>query len=89
MWRTVGLVFLTLGVVPVASAIEEPAFKLLLQESDYEVRQYAPNVVAEVVVGGDLLGVTEPRVDDVLGVLQHELGLPRGPEVHESFWPLL
>ena len=54
MWRAVGLVFLTLGVVPVASAIEEPAFKLLLKEGDYEVRQYAPNVVAEVVVGGDL-----------------------------------
>ncbi len=54
MWRTVGLVFLTLGVVPVAGAIEEPAFKLLLKVGDYEVRQYAPNVVAEVVVGGDL-----------------------------------
>ena len=54
MWRSLGLVFLTLGVVPVASAIEEPAFKSLLKEGDYEVRQYAPTVVAEVVVGGDL-----------------------------------
>ena len=54
MWRSLGLVFLTLGVVPVASAIEEPAFKSLLKEGDYEVRQYAPTVVAEGVVGGDL-----------------------------------
>ena len=54
MWRSFGLVLLTLGVVPVASAIEEPPFKSLLKEGDYEVRQYAPTVVAEVVVGGDL-----------------------------------
>ena len=54
MWRSLGLMLLTLGVVPVASAIEEPAFKSLLKEGDYEVRQYAPTVVAEVVVGGDL-----------------------------------
>jgi len=54
MRRLVWFATLLLGVVPVASAIEEPAFKLLLKEGDYEVRQYAPNVVAEVVVGGDL-----------------------------------
>lgn len=42
------------GVVPVASAIEEPAFQTLLKDGDFEIRQYAPNVVAEVVVGGDL-----------------------------------
>jgi hypothetical protein len=54
MWRTVWLAFLTLGVVPVAVAIEEPAYKLLLKDGDFEVRQYAPNLVAEVVVGGDL-----------------------------------
>jgi hypothetical protein len=54
MWRSLGLMLLTLGVVPVAGAIEEPAFKLLLKDGDHEVRQYAPTVVAEVVVGGDL-----------------------------------
>lgn len=42
------------GVVPVASAIEEPRHSVAVREGDFEIRQYAPNVVAEVVVGGDL-----------------------------------
>lgn len=54
MWRKVCLAMFMLGVVPVASAIEEPAFQLVLKEGDFELRQYAPNVVAEVTVGGDL-----------------------------------
>lgn len=54
MRRAVWLAVLTLGMVPVASAIEEPAFQLLRKDGDFELRQYAPNVVAEVVVGGDL-----------------------------------
>lgn len=54
MWRRVVSAFLLLGVAPMASAIEEPAFELLLKDGDYELRQYAPNLVAEVVVGGDL-----------------------------------
>lgn len=45
---------LWLGVVPVASAIEEPKFTLVSRDGDFELRQYAPTVVAEVTVGGDL-----------------------------------
>lgn len=45
---------LLVGVVPMASAIEEPRHTVLVREGDFEIRQYAPNVVAEVVVGGDL-----------------------------------
>jgi len=37
-----------------ASAIEEPRHSVVVREGDFEIRQYAPNVVAEVVVGGDL-----------------------------------
>jgi hypothetical protein len=54
MWRLLLIVLLTFGVSPVASAIEEPNFTLLVREGDFEVRQYAATLVAEVVVGGDL-----------------------------------
>ncbi len=41
-----------LAAGPTAQAIEEPAYTLLQRNDSFEVRQYAPRVVAEVVVGG-------------------------------------
>ncbi len=37
-------------------AIEEPAFKVLLQEDDFELRSYDPVIVAETFVDGDFEG---------------------------------
>lgn len=36
-----------------AMAIEEPSYTLVLQEGDFEIRDYAPSLAAEVLVGGD------------------------------------
>ena len=54
MWRETLLASLLLLAVPTARAIEEPRFELLAREGDFELRQYAPTIVAEVTVGGDL-----------------------------------
>ena len=35
-------------------AIEEPAFKIVLKSEAFEVRQYAPILVAETMVDGDM-----------------------------------
>jgi hypothetical protein len=51
--RTVLVFFLSIFAVPGAMAIEEPEFEILLATPDYEVRRYAPYLVAEVDVHGD------------------------------------
>lgn len=38
----------------VVMAIEEPKYKLLVKEDDFELREYAPMIIAEAVVDGDL-----------------------------------
>lgn len=45
-----------LAVSPLAVAVDEPRFELSKQDGSFEVRRYAPYVVAEVRVGG---GFTE------------------------------
>jgi hypothetical protein len=40
-------------MVQPAMAIEEPEFEVLQSNDDYEVRMYAPHIVAEVDVEGD------------------------------------
>ena len=37
----------------VASKIEEPKFSIVMSESDYELRQYEPRIVAETIVAGN------------------------------------
>ncbi len=54
MWRETLFASLLLVTAPVAQAIEEPKFELLSREGAFELRQYAPTIVAEVLVGGDL-----------------------------------
>jgi hypothetical protein len=46
------LALAALGAGPAAQAIEEPAYTVVQRDAAFEVRQYAPRVVAEVVVAG-------------------------------------
>lgn len=46
------LVLLTLGNS--AMAVEEPKFEVLLQDTKFEIRRYAPVIIAEVFVEGDM-----------------------------------
>ena len=46
--------FIFILMVQPAMAIEEPAFEVLRSNDDYEVRQYAPCIVAEVDVEGKM-----------------------------------
>ena len=46
------LAILILGA-PSAMAIEEPSFRLIKKEKDFEIRDYAPVIVAEVTLSGD------------------------------------
>ena len=55
MRRTAALVLLSaLAALPAMAAIEEPRFDTLRQSGDFEVRHYAPMLVAETFVAGDL-----------------------------------
>ncbi|MDX8382413.1 MAG: heme-binding protein [Ghiorsea sp.] len=51
---TVCLLFVNLMGGYQAMAVEEPKFEVLEQEGDFQVRQYAPMIVAEVLVDGSL-----------------------------------
>jgi hypothetical protein len=45
---------ITLMLGQSAMAIEEPAFKIVLKSDTFEVRQYAPILIAETLVEGDM-----------------------------------
>ena len=38
------------------TGVEEPAYNLLLSEGSFEVRDYAPTILAETTVDGDAVG---------------------------------
>lgn len=44
---------LLLAALPAMAAIEEPAFETERREGDFEIRRYAPMIVAETMVEGD------------------------------------
>jgi len=48
------VLLILLSVVQPAMALEEPEFDVLHSADDYEIRRYAPFIVAEVEVQGDL-----------------------------------
>ena len=49
---------LSLGIAfllpSIAMATETPKYKVISQDGDFEIRQYAPRIIAEVSVTGDL-----------------------------------
>jgi hypothetical protein len=48
------LLFLGLIMIgPAMAQIEEPQYKIIVSEGDFELRDYAPYIVAEVVIEGD------------------------------------
>lgn len=44
---------LALAAIPALAAVEEPPFEILRGQGDFEVRRYAPMIVAETFVEGD------------------------------------
>jgi effector-binding domain-containing protein len=52
--KALGLGFLGLGLMGTVMATEEPKYDVLKQDGDFELRQYAPMLVAEVTVRGSM-----------------------------------
>lgn len=53
MRRLLALLLILVAIGSPAMATEEPKFVLVLKDGDFEVRDYAPTVVAEVTVSGN------------------------------------
>ena len=54
MTSRIASLLLSLTLIGPAMAIEEPAYKVLTKEDSMEVREYAPFLIAETVVEGDM-----------------------------------
>lgn len=52
--RFAGLLMAGITAGSMAMAVEEPRFDVLTQDGSYEVRRYAPVIVAETLVDGDM-----------------------------------
>jgi hypothetical protein len=50
----IALIIAIFFVSPLAMAIEEPSFKVITKSGTFELRQYAPMLVAETMVDGDM-----------------------------------
>ena len=53
-WRTAITCVSLIFVSQTAMAIEEPSFKVIAKSGNFELRQYAPMLVAETLVDGDM-----------------------------------
>jgi hypothetical protein len=56
--RQLVFLFVTLIFGSTAMAVEEPKFDILVQDAKFEVRQYAPVIVAETFIDGDMDGAS-------------------------------
>jgi hypothetical protein len=58
-----------LAALPAMAAIEEPAFEIVKQDGDFEIRQYAPMIVAETTVEGGLWGASNDGFRVIAGYI--------------------
>jgi hypothetical protein len=61
------------------AAIEEPAFETLQADGDFELRRYAPMIVAETLVEGDLWGASNRGFRVIAGYIFGDNASVRGP----------
>ncbi len=69
MTRTAPLALAAALAALPAMAIEEPAFDTLKSAGDFEVRRYAPMIVAETLVEGDLWGASNDGFRVIAGYI--------------------
>ncbi len=58
-----------LASLPAAASIEEPAFEIVKSSGDYEIRRYAPRIVAQAEVEGDLWGASNAGFRVIAGYI--------------------
>jgi SOUL heme-binding protein len=70
MKRTANLALAAaLAALPAMAAIEEPAFETAKQSGEFEIRRYAPMIVAETRVEGDLWGASSEGFRVIAGYI--------------------
>jgi len=82
MTRTAPLALAAALAALPAQAIEEPAFETLQSAGDFEVRRYAPMIVAETLVEGELWGASNDGFRVIAGYIfgNNESVTKGGPE---------